>query len=384
MKCRQCGFDVPEGMKFCGKCATPVANICAACDFENPPDFAFCGACGKPLGDAPPVAPPPTPEPEPVVARPQADAERRDVTVMFCDIVGSTRLSEQLDPEDLREVITRYQRICADSAEVYQGHIAQYLGDGVLIYFGYPQAHENDAVHAIMTGLAIIDGVKAYGESVKAALDISLAVRIGIHTGMVVTGQMGSGETTENLAVGEVPNIAADLQSAASSNMLVVSSQTVDLVRGYFDMESLGSHRIKGSETDLEVFRVLGESGAQDRLGAASRFEPLTPLVGRDSELALLQDRWQKAVRGQGQVVTIGGEAGIGKSRLVETFRELLEGEEMRAQEFRCSTIRQNTALYPFIEYLGRQVGLVEVVDAAHINERHRCIGLLLVYELLL
>ncbi|MCI0902139.1 MAG: AAA family ATPase [Chloroflexi bacterium] len=296
----------------------------------------------------------PTPVQPPATA---PEAERRQLTVMFCDLQGSTALSQQLDPEVLRDVIRGYQEVCAGAVSRFEGHIAKYLGDGLLVYFGYPQAHEDDPQRAVRAGLAILEDMVALNTQLRSEKDLELTVRIGIHTGLVVAGEMGGGDTLEELAiVGETPNIAARIEGAALPNSVVVSNITANLIQGFFHYETLGPHELKGISEPVELFRVLEESGAQTRFDVAAANE-LTPLVGRDQELGLLLDRWEQAQEGLGQVVLLGGEAGIGKSRLIEALTERLTEETHTLWHFRCSAYHQNSALHPIIELLYRWLG---------------------------
>src|SRR5215831_3335987 len=254
-------------------------------------------------------------------APPPPDAERRQLTVLFCDLVDSTTLAGQLDPEDLREVVRAYQQLCAEVIQRFDGHIAQYLGDGLLVYFGYPQAHEDEAQRAVRSGLGIVEALGTLNTRLERAHGVRLAVRLGIHTGLVVVGEIGSGGRQEQLALGETPNIAARLQGLAAPDTVVISAATAHLIHGYFVCQSLGAPVLKGLSQPLQVYRVLHESGAQTRLDVVTP-GGLTPLVGRDEEVLLLQRRWDQATIGMGQVVLLSGEAGIGKSRLVQVLKE--------------------------------------------------------------
>src|SRR5262245_40014102 len=245
------------------------------------------------------------------------DAERRQLTVLFCDLVDSTALAGQLDPEDLREVIRAYQAACATVVEPLEGHIAQYLGDGLLIYFGYPLAHEDDAQRAVRAGLDMVAAVQALNTQLVQRHGVRIAVRIGIHTGVVAVGEMGSGSRQEQLALGDTPNMAARLQGLAAPDTVVLSAASFGLIHGYFPYQDLGAHGVKGGPAMRRVYRMLGESGVQSRLEAVVPSR-LMPLVGREEEVALLHQRWEQAKTGQGQVVLLSGEAGIGKSRLVQ------------------------------------------------------------------
>jgi class 3 adenylate cyclase len=281
------------------------------------------------------------------------EAERRQLTVLFCDLADSTRFARQLDPEDLREVVLAYQETGVEVIQRFDGSIAQYLGDGLLVYFGYPKAHEDDAQRAVRTGLGILDAMGTLNTRLEQARGIRLAVRIGIHTGPVVVGAMGSGDRHEQLALGETPNLAARLQDLAAPNTVAISSTTHRLVQGYFTCDDFGIHSLKGVETPTRVYRVVGESAAQSRLDVAEDIG-LTPLVGREHEVGLLQRRWAQSQEGLGQVVLLSGEAGIGKSRLVRVLAERVAGEGASQLTLRCSPYHTNSAFYPVIEHLQR------------------------------
>ncbi len=282
------------------------------------------------------------------------DAERRQLTVLFCDLVDSTALSSQLDPEDWREVVRAYQEVCTKVIARFGGHIAQYLGDGLLVYFGYPQAHEDDAQRAVRAGLGMVEAMAQLNTRLEQERGVPLAVRLGIHTGLVVVGEMGGGARHEQLALGETPNLAARLQGIAAPNTLVISAATVPLLGGFFACQSLGTHLLKGFAQPLEVYQVLYESTARTRLEAAGR-TGLTPLVGRESEVALLRERWAQVKDGFGQVVLLSGEAGIGKSRLVQVLTEQVATEPQAwLTPCQCSPYHRNTALYPLIDLLER------------------------------
>ncbi|MBI3304473.1 MAG: AAA family ATPase, partial [Deltaproteobacteria bacterium] len=343
-------------MKFCVKCATPLRPRCPQCGFENPAESIFCGQCATPL-----MAEVRSPEfgvqksPESRVRSPESEpvpAERRQLTVMFCDLVGSTSLSEKLDPEELREVVRAYQAVGAAVISRFAGHIAQYLGDGLLVYFGYPVAHEDDAQRAVRAGLGIVGAIHELPLQ-NTRLRQPVQVRIGIHTGLVVVGEIGGGDKREQLALGETPNIAARVQGIAEPDAVVLSSATYRLIAGYFACQALGAHALKGLTQPLEVYRVLGETGAQSRFEIAVT-TGLTPLVGREQEVGLLLERWERAKEGSGQVVLLSGEAGIGKSRLVQVLKERAAGEPHARLECRCSPYYQNSALYPVIDLLQR------------------------------
>jgi predicted ATPase/class 3 adenylate cyclase len=286
-----------------------------------------------------------------------SDAERRQLTVMFCDLVGSTALSGQLDPEDLRDVVRAYQRICAEVIQRFDGYIAQLLGDGLLVYFGYPQAHEDDAQRAGLASLGILDAMELLNARLEQERGVRLAVRVGVHTGPVVVGTMGGGNRQETLALGDTPNLAARLQGLAAPDTVVVSAATWGLIEGFFTAQALGTHPLKGVEEPLPVYQLLASSGAQTCLDAVAP-RGLTPLVGREQEVGLLLERWAQSTEGHGQVVLLSGEAGIGKSRLVEVLRERVGREGTTWLTFHCSPYHMNSALYPVITHLQRVLHL--------------------------
>jgi class 3 adenylate cyclase/predicted ATPase len=284
------------------------------------------------------------------------EAERRQLTVMFCDLVESTNLSARLDPEDLREVVRSYQEMAADIIQSFEGHIAQYLGDGLLVYFGYPQAHEDDAHRAVRTALGIVDAMGTLNGHVESEYGVQLAVRLGIHTGPVVVGEMGGGGRHEQLALGETPNIAARLERLAQPNTVAISAMTKRLVEGAFVMEDLGSHHLKGVPEPISVAQVLKPVVTQDdeeEVGTGV----VTALVGRDEEIGLLLRRWEQSKEGFGQVVLINGEPGIGKSALAEVVREHVASQGFTRATYHCSPYHTNSALYPVITHVQRLWG---------------------------
>jgi class 3 adenylate cyclase len=293
-----------------------------------------------------------------VVSAPQrrtpADAERRHLTVMFCDLVGSTALSTHFDPEDLREVITAYHRAVAETVAMFDGFVAKYMGDGVLVYFGYPRAHEDDAERAVRAGLGSIDAVGHL--NVKST---KLRARIGIATGLVVVGDLiGEGSAREQSVVGETPNLAARLQAFAVPGAVVISATTRALVGDLFDYRDLGVFEAKGIAEPLPAWQVLRPSIVASRFEAL-RGSALTQLVGRHEEIELLLRRWARAKAGDGQIVLLAGEAGLGKSRITAALEERLQGEPHLRLRYFCSPYHQGSALFPFIDQLGRGSGFV-------------------------
>src|ERR1700738_1912008 len=293
-----------------------------------------------------------TPHPPRTEPKFQDTAERRQLTVMFCDLVGSTALSARLDPEDLRGIIGAYHRRCAEVITSSGGFVAKYLGDGVLAYFGYPQAHEEDAEQAVRAGLALIDAV-AKLDAGQATL---LRVRVGIATGVVVVGDLlGEGAAQEQAVIGETPNLAARLQGLAEPNTVVIADNTRRMLGGLFDYRDLGTLPVAGIDYPVHVWRVLGASLVGDRFEALRSAS--TPLIGREEEIALLTRRWGRAEAGDGSVVLIVGEPGIGKSRIAQTLLEQLGKEPHTRLRYFCSPHYQDSALYPRIAQLERAAG---------------------------
>ena len=293
-----------------------------------------------------------TPEPAArAEQKPQDTAERRQVTVMFSDLVGSTALSARMDPEDLREVISAYQKCVAETVQRFGGFAAKYMGDGVLVYFGYPQAHEDDAERAVRAGLELIGAVS----SIKS--DASLQTRVGIATGLVVVGDLvGSGEAQERGIVGETPNLAARLQGIAEPNTVVIAEATRKLLGNLFELEDLGAKDLKGIAGPVRTWAALRASSAEGRFEALHA-TGLTALVGREEELELLLRRWSQGKTSEGQVVLLSGEAGIGKSRLTAALLERLAGEPHTRSRYFCSPQHTDSAFYPIISHMERAAG---------------------------
>lgn len=334
MRCPDCGFDNPGTMKFCGGCGTELALQCRSCGARNPASFKYCGDCGVSLS---------TKE----TGVPDDAAERRQLTVMFCDLVESTELSERFDPEDLREVIREYQRVVTDVVLRYGGSIAQYLGDGMLIYFGYPLAHEDDARRAIMAGVEIVEAVENLEMSILEQNDVRVSVRVGVHTGSVVTGDVGTVHKTEDLAVGSTPNIAARVQGLAQSGTVYFTQSSHDIVGNYFEVEALGAQKLRGVGESVNIYRAIAVARS-----VSDEARSTVPFVGRARELAMLTSAFELASKGEGQVVQLRGEPGIGKSRLQRKLRQL---ESHRAHAWvtcRCSAYHQNSAYFAVIDLL--------------------------------
>ena len=360
MRCAVCGANNAEHFEFCTQCATPFRNKCTRCHSPNTQHSKFCGHCGHPLIAS-------TPElknSEFQITQPtQQDfiqgnfSERRQLTVLFCDLVGSTSLSERLDPEEYHRVVCAYHQVCTEEVRFQEGHIAQYLGDGVLIYFGHPLAHEDDAHRAIRTALSILNKIDTLSKRLQQESCLELLVRMGIHTGEVVVGEIGHDATTSQLALGETPNLAARAQSMADPGTIVITAATYRLVEPFFNCQDLGTHSLKNFTRPVKLFHVKGQTEIKTRMQALAK-TGMTPLVGRDSELGFLMDWWKRSITGNSQTVMLRGEPGIGKSRLVESLKSHLTGESYSLLECYGSSYQQHTAFAPIAYLLQRNIGI--------------------------
>jgi len=353
VQCPSCKAEAAEVAKFCQECGTPLPRPCPSCGHSSPPSAKFCPECGANLAARKAEDPKRVAHAHAVIAS-ASGPERRQLTVMFCDMVGSSALSTQLDPEEQREVISSFQGCCATEIKLLGGMVAQYLGDGVLAYFGYPAAHEDDAERAIRSGLAIIDRISKPQSNVP----LTFQARIGIASGVVVVGDLvREGVTQENAAIGETTNLAARLQSLAEPNTIVIAPETHRLVGPLFEYRDLGSQTLKGFGGRLHVRQVIGPSQIENRF-EARRAAMGSRLLGRDEELDLLWRRWEQAKRGEGRVVLVTGEPGIGKSRLTRALQERLRSEPYTQLLYHCSPYHQDSALYPIIGQLIRAAGI--------------------------
>ncbi|MCA9708911.1 MAG: AAA family ATPase, partial [Myxococcales bacterium] len=327
-------------------------STCPSCQAEVAATARFCSNCGTRLqSDAP--APP--------VRRHRSEssirAERRQLTVMFCDIAGSTQLSEQLDAEDLMAVVRRYQTACAEVIERLGGSIAQYLGDGLLVYFGYPTAYENAPERAARAGLEMLAAVDTLNESLRAEFGVAIKIRLGIHTGLVVIGEVGGGSKREELAVGDTANIAARLEGLADPQSGIISDATRQLIAGLFETEPLGPRVLKGIASPMEVFRLVRLSDARHRLeGTAAHSR--TPFVGRAAEMNRLRELWRRVEGGQGSAALLVADAGVGKSRMIPAFKAELSEYPHRLHEAYCSPFFTNSVLHALVEMLRVEMGI--------------------------
>ncbi len=336
MQCAACRHENTAAARFCEGCGTRLARACPTCGAEAGPQARFCPACGASLSEP---ASPAERRSSGGEDTSSPAGERRQLTVLFCDLVGSTPLSQQLDAEEWRDVVEAYHRTAAASVTRFGGHVAQYLGDGLLIYFGWPTAREDDPERAIRAGLAILDAMAPLNATL-ADDGTHLAVRIGMHTGPVVIAEGGA-------VFGETPNIAARVQAAAEPDTVVVTAATQRLVAGMFVVEDRGPQALKGVREPVDLYRVVQPSGVRSRLDVAA--DRLTPFVGRDMELGTLLDRWERAQDGEGQNVLVLGEAGVGKSRLVYELHAHLAAVPHTWLECGATPFTEGTPFHPVI-----------------------------------
>ncbi len=357
MICLRCRSENPSSLRFCRSCNTPLGYACLTCGFENPPDSKFCGGCGARLQEVRPE---------------DALAERRQLTVLFCDIVGSTELSQVLDPEDLGERVAEHQKICGEAVLAHEGHIAQYLGDGVVVYFGYPRSHEDEAQRAVRCGLDILAGVQALRDSGKFPAESSLDVRLGAHTGRVVVGPVGAGDRKERIALGDTPNIAARIQSEAEPGTLTVSGTTWRIVEGYFTGKCLGEEQLKGVSEAVQLWLVTGESESRERVEVAGE---LTPFLGRQRERSVLEEAWKDCQAGGSHFVLVRGEPGVGKSRLAQLFRDEVQFQAADLLGMRAAPYSSNSPFHPLIELIERRFHLNHVMAAERLKALEEGLG---------
>ncbi|WMT78977.1 AAA family ATPase [Bradyrhizobium sp. Ash2021] len=342
MHCTNCAAEVPKQRKFCGQCGAAVVRRCLACGAANPALNKFCGDCGTKLRvDSPAVVP----------ARDSRPIERRQLTVLFCDLVGSTALSARLDPEDFSAIIAGYRRCITETVACFDGFVARHLGDGAVVYFGYPQAHEDDAERAVQASLALVQAVAALPTKEN------LSARVGVATGVALVGDMSDSAISEEHGIlGDTPNLAARLQSLAQAGCVVISDRTKTIAGPQFEYLDLGKVEIKGFVEPVAAWRVAGKTAVTSRSHALQSCD-LLPLIGRDEEMELLLRRWERARSGEGQVVLLSGEAGIGKSRLTVALLEQLAREPHIRLRYFCSPQHTDSTLYPVIGEMLRAAG---------------------------
>jgi class 3 adenylate cyclase/predicted ATPase len=356
MQCPGCGRSNAETARFCSQCGARLHLVCESCGFESPAGSRFCGGCGAPLSDILDAQRADYSTSTGTSSAPDHDQrpERRQVTALFIDMIGSTDLSVQLDEEDFRDIIYSYRDTCANAVRRFDGSIIRYVGDGLLVCFGFPVAHEDDPVRAVRAALSLLNDMRQLN-SQESSTNPLIHVRMGMHTGIVIAGDLRSSGTFETMGIlGDTPNIASRLQQMAPPDTLVISETTARLVGNLFELQSLGSHQIRGTQGATNLYRVVAErlDLGRDALRAVH------PMVGRGQELALLQDRFAQTINGEGQLVLIAAEAGAGKTRLVREFKEALAGTKVLSLTCYCSAYNQSSALYPIIELIRRALSL--------------------------
>ncbi len=379
MQCPSCQRENPSDARFCNGCGQALAQSCASCGRENPPDAAFCAGCGSRLGgDDPPG--PASDEQVPAERDPRAytpqhladrilrtrsalEGERKHVAVLFCDLVDSTPLAERLGAEDMHGVMDRCFAIILDHVHRYEGTVNQFLGDGVMALFGAPLALEDAPRRAVTAALAVQRELDRFSDELQRERGVEFRMRIGIHSGPVVVGRIGDDLRMDYTAVGDTTNLAARLQGLAPPGGVLISEDTESLVEGWFELEDAGLLDVKGKTEPVHAFRVLGERGGVLGRVEARAQSGLTPLVGREHELAALERAFDQASHGQGQAVFLVGEAGIGKSRLRYEFQKRLEGRPHAWLEGRCMAYARDFPFHPLVDAIRREVGLEEGDD---------------------
>ena len=354
----------PPQAKFCEECAAPLARACPTCGTQLSATAKFCPECAQPVvaGQVPETASaaPQTYTPKHLAekiltSRSALEGERKQVTVLFCDIVDSSRLAERLDPEAMHEVMDRALRHMAEAVHRYEGTVNQFLGDGLMALFGAPVALEDHALRAVQAALAIRETISGLSEQLRHERDVELRLRLGVNTGLVVVGRIGDDLRMDYTAVGDTTHLAARMQALAEPGTILVTEATHRLVEGYVRSERLGPVAVKGRSEPVIAYRVTGRRRGRTRLDVSAE-RGLTPLVGRQRELGLLQDCLARVKAGRGQVVGIVGEPGVGKSRLLYEFQKSLEGERVTWLEGHCVAYGQGTPYLPDARHPPREL----------------------------
>ncbi len=360
MRCSKCGFENPEGMKFCGQCTNVLVLVCPKCRFENPPGFKFCGQCSAALAppEKQPIVTPPNRVDESAPSTAIPEGERKTVTALFADIKGSTELMRDLDPEEARAIVDPALKLMIDAAHLYDGYVVQSTGDGIFALFGAPVAHEDHPQRALHAAIAMRDALRRSGEELKKQGRSGVQVRIGINTGEVVLRMIHTGGHTEYTPIGHVANLAARMQSVAPAGGIVISEDTRHLVEGYFELRELGPTEVKGIEEPINVYEVIGVGPLHGHFDLAVR-RGLTKFVGRASELKQMSRGLELARGGHGQIVAVVAEAGTGKSRLFYEFKATLPAECKVLEAYSVSHGKASAWL-PVLEFLYGYFGIEE------------------------
>jgi class 3 adenylate cyclase/tetratricopeptide (TPR) repeat protein len=383
MQCSQCHYNAPADAAFCPKCGSKLTLLCARCQTANAPDHKFCKQCGQSLAAASVPIPAGVTSASPqsytprylaekiLTSRSALEGERKEVTVLFCDVVGSSSLAERLDPEAMHQIMDRALRLMAEAIHRYEGTVNQFLGDGLMALFGAPVALEDHALRAVMAALMMRETMSAYNAELKAERDVEIRLRLGLNTGMVVVGRIGDDLRMDYTAVGDTTNVAARLQSLAEPGTILIGEATQRLVEGYTRSAAQGPVQVKGRTEPVQVYEVTGRRQGRSRLEVSIE-RGLTPLVGRERELNLLHTCLTRVKAGRGQVVGIVGEPGIGKSRLLYEFHKALEGEPNIWLEGHCVAHGQNTPYLPLLEILRTSFQIEDGDTALQLREKLR------------
>ena len=361
MKCPKCQFDNPEGMHFCGKCAAKLERICTQCNFSNPPEFEFCGKCAHALVEAKAPLSIDYTQPQSYTPKFLADkildtrssieGERKLVTVLFTDVANYTSISEKLDPEEVHQIMDGCFKVLMDKIHRYEGTIDKFTGDGVMALFGAPVAHEDHAQRACYAALAIQKAVGEYGEKIEKECGAEFKMRVGLNSGPVIIGSVGNDLRMDYTAIGDTTNLASRMETNAKPGTVLVSSDTYKIARDFFRFEPLGKIQVKGKDEPVETYQLIEASEVETRIEAAVA-RGLTRFVGREREIAALKEAFEKAKSGSGQVVSIVGEAGVGKSRLLLELRGVLPQEEYTYFEGQCLHYGVSMAYLPLLDIL--------------------------------
>ncbi|HEX3033945.1 MAG TPA: adenylate/guanylate cyclase domain-containing protein, partial [Thermodesulfobacteriota bacterium] len=364
MRCLNCQYDNPDEAKFCGECGTKLEIKCQSCGKENPPTNKFCYECGHRVIESvrsakainlgePQVYIPDHLAQKILGDKSNLEGERKQVTALFADIHSFTELAENLDPEEVRSLINKCFEIVIEEVHRFEGTINQFAGDGVLALFGAPLALEDHPYRAVNAAIAIQGRLKTFRDKLKREDGIDLRMRIGLNTGLVVVGSIGNDLRMDYTAIGDTINLASRLQSLADPGKILISENTHKLVSGYFLTRPIGEFKVKGKYMPVKMYEVIRARSARTRIDVEVE-QGLTPFTGRDRELGILKDCLIKTKEGSGQIVLVIGEAGVGKSRLLLEYREMLSGEDMSWLEGRCLSIGGSVSYLPLVEILKR------------------------------
>ena len=378
MKCPKCQAENPKEAKFCSQCACRLELVCPQCSRPNPAESRFCTECGHELA-ASTMAPgaghtqlqsytPKALADKILASRQSMEGERKQVTVLFADVADFTKTSEKMDPEEVHRLVSECMALLTEEIHHYEGTIAQFMGDGVMALFGAPIAHEDAPQRALYAALGIRERLKGYSDKLQGN-GIEFSMRIGLNTGLVVVGRIGDDLTMEYTAMGDTVNLASRIESTAHPGTIQVAENTYRLTEGYFDFRPLGSVEVKGKKESVRAYELLGLGRATTRLGI-SEMRGLTPFVGRDRELDLLLDGFGRARSGRGQAISIVGEAGVGKSRLLHEFRKAIAREDITFLEGRCLAYTRGEAYHPIVDMLKLNFNILQDDDADSVREK--------------